>query len=288
MGQQSDDNKRQLEQNFLELTADGADIAMDFLTESELLKDLPVAGLIYKIGKAVNSVQDTIFLHKVGRFFKTVNDKTTREQRISFTEELKKEKAKRDLLYSAIFLKIDKFDDVTKSDLFAKIFACFITNKIRRIDFNALSSALNLATLEDLKVFSKSYWQNRHYYFKDVNSKLEGDYGSLLTANLVAIKLDQELIHMGDLQTSMDYKLEYRITELGCLYVYISEDFEDHFFLLNEEERNSPRNYFNQRKYGFHGSSSDMEIVRVSEHIPEERKEFVAKVRQRFPQEDRG
>lgn|GEM_PF-4093051 len=44
-------NKNELEQNFLDISADGADIAIDLLTDSELLKDIPVAGLIYKLGK---------------------------------------------------------------------------------------------------------------------------------------------------------------------------------------------------------------------------------------------
>ncbi|MBW4472214.1 MAG: hypothetical protein KME45_17685 [Stenomitos rutilans HA7619-LM2] len=150
-------NKDKLEQDFLELSVDGADIAIDLLTESELLRDIPVAGLIYKLGKTLSSIPDVIFLHKVGEFIKTINEKTTENQRVAFTEELKKDKEKRDKLYNTIFLKIDKFDDLYKSNLFAKIFSCFITNKIRKEEFSALSSALNSAPIEELKTFSTSY-----------------------------------------------------------------------------------------------------------------------------------
>jgi hypothetical protein len=147
------ENNNKLEENFLDLSVDGTDLAIDLLTESELLKDVPVAGMVYKLSKTLSSIPNAIFLNKLGKFIKTVNEKTTKEQREKFAEELKKNKSDRDSLYNAIFLKIDKFDHISKSDLFAKIFACFITNQIRREDFTALSSVLNLSSLEELRSF---------------------------------------------------------------------------------------------------------------------------------------
>lgn len=263
-------NKNELEQNFLDISADGADIAIDLLTDSELLKDIPVAGLIYKLGKTLSSIPDVMFLHKVGRFLKTVNEKTTENERITFAEELKKDKDKRDRLYSAIFLKIDKFDDVTKSDLFAKIFACFVTNKVRQTEFIALSSALNLATLEEMKAFSKSYWKARNYVAMDSYKSHGKDYGSLLSTHFVSIILDESRRLS---KTETPYSVDFIVTELGCLYAYISEDFEDYFSFIKDAEKSRllpPYMYAGtSREYGFES--------------PSRNEEFRVKVQQKFP-----
>ncbi|WP_019498912.1 hypothetical protein [Pseudanabaena sp. PCC 6802] len=55
-------NKDGLPQDFLDLSADGADIAIDLLTESELLKDIPVAGLVYIYMHIFQKILRNIFL----------------------------------------------------------------------------------------------------------------------------------------------------------------------------------------------------------------------------------
>jgi hypothetical protein len=253
-------NKDELKENFLDLSADGADLAIDLLTESELLKDIPVASLVYKLGKTLNSIPDIIFLHKVGRFLETVNEKTTAKQRIAFAEELKNNKDKRDKLYSAIFLKIDKFDDVTKSDLFAKIFACFVTNKIRKDEYITLSSALNLATLEELKAFSKSYWEVRSRWVCNIYEGRGKYYGSLLSTHFVDITLDVKPQGSGS-SMMLVYNMDFEITELGCLYAYISEDLEEYFSFMNDQEERYPRNA--NKLYKFETSSSNEELRKI-------------------------
>jgi len=218
----------------------------------------------------LSSIPDVMFLHKVGRFLKTVNEKTTENERIAFAEELKKDKDKRDRLYSAIFLKIDKFDDVTKSDLFAKIFACFVTNKVRQTEFIALSSALNLATLEEMKAFSESYWKARNYVAMDSYKSHGKDYGSLLSTHFVSIILDESRRLS---KTETPYSVDFIVTELGCLYAYISEDFEDYFSFIKDAEKSRllpPYMYAGtSREYGFES--------------PSRNEEFRVKVQQKFP-----
>jgi hypothetical protein len=262
-------SKDELGQDFLELSAEGADIAISLLTESELLKDIPVADLVYKLGKTLKSIPDVIFLHKLGRFMKTVNDKTTKTQRIDFAENIKKSKARRDQLYNVIFLKIDKFDDITKSDLFAKIFACFITNKIRQEEFTALSSALNLATLEDIKEFSKTYWKDRNYFYKKAYGSSSRNYGSLLSTNFVTLTLDKSKI-LRDVPSMIIHNVDFVITELGCLYAYISEDFENYFSFMDKLERSYPIN--EGKIYIFDTPSSNEELsLKVQQEFPPNR-----------------
>ncbi|PZV07237.1 MAG: hypothetical protein DCF22_22385 [Leptolyngbya sp.] len=264
------EDKHKLKQDFSELTADVVDVTIGLVSDSELLKDIPVAGMIYKLGKAVSSIPDAIFLQKVGKFLQTVNEKTTRDQRISFAEDVRRDKDKREKLYSAIFLKIDKFDDISKPDLFAKIFACFITNKIREEDFTALASALNHATVENLKFFSNSYWKDKGYLLRNAYAPLKGDYGSLLSTNLVAINLKQKLDTTHGRLPTLLYSLSFEVTELGCLYAFIAEDFEDYFAFVDETQRGYAKIRAYGRQYAFKST------------LPDD--EFAKKIQQKFPQ----
>jgi hypothetical protein len=256
--------KEELEDSLLELSADGADIALNLLTESELLEDIPVAGLIYKLGKTMSSIPDAMFLHKVGRFIKSVNDNTTQAQRIEFSEKLKADKKERDLLYGSIFLKIDKFDSLSKSDVFAKIFSCFIVNKIRKEEFLDLSSALNLVSFEDLTKFSKSYWKARSKFPMGAYGKDERGYyyGNLLSSSFVVLALDNKPLRSES--RSLTANLSFAVTELGALYAYIVEGFEE-FFVMNNPQQ---RQYLNEL-YTFESSFDNRELGnRVLDKFP--------------------
>jgi hypothetical protein len=255
--------REEIGDNFLDLGADGADMAIDLLTESELLKDIPVAGLIYKLGKAMSSIPDAIFLHKVGRFLHTVNDSTTKSQRIEFSEKLRADKNERDRLYGSIFLKIDKFDNLSKSDIFAKIFSCFIVNKIRKEEFLDLSSALNLVSFEDLIRFSKSYWKSRNKFFMQVyGGDEEKYYGNLLPSSFVVFSVDNKFL--GSESATMMANLGFKVTELGALYAYIVEDFEK-FFAMND----SCQRQCNDKSYTFETPFENQELrVRVLDKFP--------------------
>jgi hypothetical protein len=256
--------KEELKDNLLELSADGADIALDLLFKSELLKDIPVAGLIYKFGKTIGSIPDALFLQKVGRFIQVVNDHTTQDQRINFSEKLKADKKERDLLYGNIFLKIDKFDNLSKSNVFAKIFSCFIVNKIRKEEFLSLSSALNLLSFEDLTKFSKSYWENRSRFHMEAYGKNERGYyyGNLLSSSFVVLALDNKRVRSES--PTLIANLGFTVTELGALYAYIVEDFDD-FFVMNDLQR---RQYLNEL-YTFESSYENREFRdRVLDKFP--------------------
>lgn len=232
-------------EDLIEFGADSIDAAIDLLTESELLQEIPMAGMLWKIAKAARSIPDIIFLKKAERFIKTVNDKTTQEERFSFSEKIKKDQVKRDNLYNSIFLKIDKFDDFTKSDLFGKIFSCYIVGKLKEREFFALSSALNLASMQNFYFFCKSYWGSSGLTMRKTfkNSTFdENNYGSLVTANLIMIRLKTSFSSSDPLRIPSS-ELEFVVTELGELFALISQDLEECFNPLADYEKLHATNY---------------------------------------------
>ena len=227
-------DKDELKQNVLDPSADVMDIILQ-LSENELLKDVPIVGLGFKIAKASRSISDFIFLKKVLGFIETVDNKTTKQERIEFANKLKEDEKEKEKIYTGVFLRIDKFDDVSKPDLFAKIFACFITNKIKEEDYHALADVLNLASREVLKAFSNSYWDTRKP-LHNAKKLYRSNYDSLLSTGLVKLNLEGKIQNSG-LSHPVLYNLDFKVTELGRLYVYITEDFEDYFSLLSDLER---------------------------------------------------
>ena len=52
-----------------ELTSDYAESTLDFFTENEALKDIPIFGTFFKIFKTVNNIKEQFFLKNCTNFF---------------------------------------------------------------------------------------------------------------------------------------------------------------------------------------------------------------------------
>lgn len=232
-------------QSFTELSIDTADITLQLLSESEIFDQIPIVGLLYKFGKAAYSIPNLLFLKKVEAFIRTVNDKTTEAQREFFAETIKQDEKRLSLLYENLLHKVDSFDDATKPRIYGKIFSCFITNKIREREYDALAHALNSSSLSNLVMFSRGYWQN---VMGIRNYRYQCDYSSLVSTGLVVFDID-EVEKKNSLglpvqfprfpgpyaKSEVPYEIEFGITQLGKLYVYIAEDIES-FFTLQKNE----------------------------------------------------
>jgi len=240
--------KDQIE-DVLDLSADSIDTCIRVLTDSKILDEVPIAGNLLRIIKAGASVPDLLFAYKAAKVFEGVNKKTTKTERENFAETLKKDKSKRERLYGEIFLRIDKFEEISKADLFAKIFSSFIRNKIRERDFVLLSDVLGRLTVAELGEFSRDF-----FIPKTINLRVQ--YNSIFRPDelhneiLVAARLmTRSLTSKYSSNAGVTYEEEYEITDLGKLYSYIAEDFDDYFRLLDESEQNLPR--YQYEKYLF-------------------------------------
>lgn len=232
-------------QSFAELSIDAADTTLQLLSDSELFDQIPIVGLLYKFGKAAYSVPNLLFLKKVETFIRTVNDKTTEAQREFFAETIKQDEKRLNLLYENLLHKVDSFDDATKPKIYGKIFSCFITNKIREREYNALAHALNSSSLSNLVMFSRGYWKS---VIGIRNYRYQCDYSSLVSTGLVVFDID-EVEKKSSLglpvrfpkfpgpytNSEVPYEIEFGITQLGKLYAHIAEDLES-FFTLQENE----------------------------------------------------
>lgn len=226
--------------NINESSIDIIDTVLKLATESEIFDEIPLLGSLNKIGKAASSISNILFLRQLERFMRSTNEKTTQDQRIKFAEKLKSQPRKLEEFYEQLLLRIDKIDDITKPFIFSKIYVSLISERILEDDFQGLCHALISSRLGDLVQFSKSFWTESYKHaMPDVPENVARN---LISSGLVKFNVfeTERQARFGvpapiprmssPFEASRPpYAINFSITELGCLYAYISENLEGYF-----------------------------------------------------------
>ena len=132
-----------------ELIKDAGEIAIDSYLEDGLLKGIPIIGSIIALAKTAIRVSDYIFIKKVIRFMQNLESVSEYEK----CEEWKKiqdDKKYAKHLGETIMLLLDKFDNLDKPAIFAKVFSSFLKREIDNSIFLRLSSAIEKTSIVDL------------------------------------------------------------------------------------------------------------------------------------------
>jgi hypothetical protein len=140
------------DRNILEAFMEATEAAVDFATESEAIKAVPVVGTALKLLKGADDLRSRALRKKLRRFLSEP----------SLLQALAAQDFKDDILQStgrakeigeALFLILDKVTDMAKPALLAKCFASFLDGKVQSFQFEALAHAIDLAFIHDLEVF---------------------------------------------------------------------------------------------------------------------------------------
>jgi hypothetical protein len=136
-----------------ELAADLAEPALDeliaSLSDSEILKDVPVLGSVVKLAGIGKSISDRIFLAKVKRFV-TAMDPATKEKAHAFGEKLKSEDADAERIAEVLVLALEAINDLDKAPMLAAIFTAFLLGEIDQVEFRRMTAAVDAAMVDDL------------------------------------------------------------------------------------------------------------------------------------------
>lgn len=122
---------------------DYGEIALDALTDSELLKQIPVLGTLNKVCGFVGSVSNGLFAKKLLKFLYEFKDISAKERRkmisnvVVNTEE-------RQRIGETLMLILDKLNDMSKPTLLARAFRAFLEEKISLQDFIDLAQSIDL------------------------------------------------------------------------------------------------------------------------------------------------
>jgi hypothetical protein len=127
-----------------------AEVGLDQLLDEGFIKDLPVVGIIAKIFKTGLDIRERIFLAKVAKFLFRLGeipekDRNSFEQKVSNDPHFKKK------VGQTLVLVLERLDDLEKPDIIGKCFGCYLSGQITLPQFRRLSSAIDLAFIDDLK-----------------------------------------------------------------------------------------------------------------------------------------
>ena len=129
-----------------EVAIDLSEVALDSLTDDQLVKDIPVIGTFVRLARATMSIPDRIFAKKVERFIVVVNS-ISREKRNRFHARLDADPDLRRKAGEVVVLTLDRAEDLHKAAIIGKVFSHFV---IGDIPFDRIGKAVGEARIDDL------------------------------------------------------------------------------------------------------------------------------------------
>ncbi len=179
-----------------------AEVAMDQLIDNGVLKEIPILGSIYGIGKATLQIREILFLKKIIYFLTEIKDipPFKREQMV---EKINSSDKFRTKVGEKLLFIIDRCEDHEKSQIIAKLFKAFINNTIDYSDFLRSSSIVDRIMIEDLNWFVNHEVEAENFY----------DLDGLISTGLLAFSVEDQSDR--DLKLPSKYELRAYVSDIG-------------------------------------------------------------------------
>lgn len=133
-----------------EIATDLAEIGLDSQLADGLLKDLPIVGLVYKVGKVALSIPDLILAAKVKKFLVEL-DKIEPEKREQFRRRVENDPDLAQRTGQAVLLSIDSADELEKAAIIGVLFTAYVNEELTLTDFRRMLYSMNRAFIDDLR-----------------------------------------------------------------------------------------------------------------------------------------
>jgi len=137
-----------------EVAKDIGEVALDSLLDDGILKDLPIIGTIVSVFNGAMDIRDRIFIAKIARFLFRLSDVPIEQRRLFEERTCANQKLKRKVGMTLALL-LDRLDDIEKPDFVAWCFGAYLNDTITFEVFRRMSSAIDIAFVEDLKAICK-------------------------------------------------------------------------------------------------------------------------------------
>lgn len=192
----------------IEVGKDIAEVALDSLLDDGILKDLPIIGTIVSVYNGAMDIRDRIFIAKIARFLFRLSDVPI-EQRRLFEERVSADQKLKRKVGVTLALLLDRLDDIEKPDFVAWCFGAYLNATITFDVFRRMSSAIDVAFVEDLKAICN----------EDIRQTIEEKDDSLSNMSRTgfvefrAVGIEGAWKDMGS--------IKYSLSPLGLLFVRI-------------------------------------------------------------------
>lgn len=132
-----------------EIVQDIAEAALDSVLIDGIAKDIPIVGMIVRLGKAAFTIRDYFLIRKVLVFLQGMSE-TTHEQRQAFVSEIEADPKYQQRVGETIIMLLDRLDHIDKSRLIARVFSACVKGEIDYDEFLRISTAVERAFIGDL------------------------------------------------------------------------------------------------------------------------------------------
>jgi hypothetical protein len=118
----------------LEAAGELAKIGLDSIFESDLIAEIPVVSTIAALCRLSTGLRERIFLKKISRFLCELR-KAPEAERAAFAARLDVSPEERTRVAEALFILLDRLDDLEKAELLARAFAALLKSDIDHAEF---------------------------------------------------------------------------------------------------------------------------------------------------------
>lgn len=199
----------------IDIASEYGEIALDsVITDSGVLKEIPIIKTIIAVAKLGSSVKEAYFIKKLLKFLFKLKEVSI-EEKEKFLNSFKDEKNKKKVLEQILIL-IDRHDDVLKSEFLANLFAAYIRGEIDNITFFKLSNVIDQLSVWDILLALKdpdNEYSSRKEEISDALGYIK------IERNLVSHGLySEQVVHsyfLTQRSGKPSYELKYELTSLG-------------------------------------------------------------------------
>ncbi|MEP4891509.1 MAG: hypothetical protein ABJV04_15905 [Aliiglaciecola sp.] len=136
----------------IELSAEGAEIALKKIIDEGVLKDIPVVGSLVKFLSIGQSIRDSLYIEKLHSFIYALNEVPS-EKKEEFISEVKKRKHEVENLIQKIILVIETQTDIDKSQIIANFFVSYLDGVMGESEFRRALDITGSYFLDDINKF---------------------------------------------------------------------------------------------------------------------------------------
>lgn len=148
-----------------EAISDIAEVGIDLLIQNEAIKEIPILSSLLALWKGGLAIRDYLFLRKLSSFLKKY-DSIDEKFRLEFIEKTRIDATYRKEMGEYIISLLERLDQLSKAEAFAKIFAAYLEHKISLKEYKSFSFALDKVNFDDINVLVDFYEYKLSYRAK--------------------------------------------------------------------------------------------------------------------------
>lgn len=190
------------------VSAELAEVVLDNLIDTGIVRDIPIIGTIVGIGKVTLGIKERLFLKKIIYFLSEIKN-ISPSHRKNMVDGINNSGQFRTKVGEKLLFILDRCEDHEKAKLVAQMFSAFIEKNINYNEFLRSASIIDRIMLEDLAWFIK----NDHEMF------MFEELGDLLNVGLFSFAVEDQ--RNRDLKAPSGYELHAYISEIGSKMKYI-------------------------------------------------------------------